>query len=162
MAVKKDIAPSKQSAIKTIYAAFNILNNNGGELQGKKVIEQIRSSEQFSEWELEILEKTGATRWVSILQFYTIDCTKAGFLRKDKGIWFLTPEGKKAIADGAEKLFDTINKYYRQWAKNNKNKDVAPEDVETLESQKAYIDTLEEQAIAGIKEYIKSKNAYDF
>lgn len=158
----KAIAPSKLSAIKTIYAAFNILDKNGGELQGKKVIEQIRSSEQFSEWELEILEKTGATRWVSILQFYTIDCTKAGFLRKDKGIWFLTSEGKEAITLGAEMLFDTINKSYRQWAKENKNKDSAPEDIETLESQKAYIDTLEEQAIAGIKDFIKSKNAYDF
>lgn len=39
---------------------------------------------------------------------------------------------------------------------------MCPEDVETLESQKAYIDTLEEQAIAGIKDFIKSKNAYDF
>lgn len=126
------------------------------------MIEQIRITEQFTEWELELLEKTGNVRWVSILQFYTIDCTKAGFLRKDKGIWYLTNEGKTAINLGAEKLFEKINDSYRQWAKENKEKSDITEDINTVQSQIAYINTIEEQAILGVKEYIKRKNAYDF
>lgn len=167
----KQISLSKQTASKTIFAAFEILKSAGGQLPGKEVINKVREIINLTEWEKQIYEKTGYVRWESIFHFYTIDCIKAGYLRKNKGVWYLTDEGDKAIALGAIKLLDSATKVYRQWALENKQQKVDPakESPETIEieqnpnqEQKANLDIVEEQAIAGIKEFIKAKNPYEF
>ena len=166
------LAPSKQSAAKTIFATFNILKEAGGQLSGKQVIERIRDSVELSDWELEVYEKTGYVRWESFLHFYTIDAIKAGYLRKNKGIWYLTDEGEKAISLGPVKLLETASQFYRSWATDKKgNKSIKSKDQENeqteleenkTQTQKANLDLLEERAIAGIKDFIRSKNAYEF
>ncbi len=167
----KQISLSKQTASKTIFAAFEILKSSGGQLPGKEVINRVRETITLTEWEKQIYEKTGYVRWESIFHFYTIDCIKAGYLRKNKGVWYLTDEGDKAISLGAIKLLDSATKVYRQWALENKQQktDPAKESPETIEieqnpnqEQKANLDIVEEQAIAGIKEFIKAKNPYEF
>jgi restriction system protein len=67
------LAPSKQSAAKTMFAAFKILKDAGGQLPGKQVIETIRNAVELNDWEKQVYEKTGYIRWESILHFYTID-----------------------------------------------------------------------------------------
>jgi restriction system protein len=162
------LAPSKRSAAKNIYTSFKILKDAGGELAGKQVIEKIRKLDELTDWEKEIYEKTGYVRWESILHFYTIDCIKAGFLRKNKGIWYLTEEGEKAITLGPVRLLETASQLYKHWAANNKGKQVNEnEEVVELEenktqTQKANLDLLEDQAIAGIKDFIRNKNPYEF
>ena len=166
------LAPSKRSAAKTIFATFKILKEAGWQLSGKQVIDKIRDSVEMTDWEKQVYEKTGYVRWESILHFYTIDCLKAGFLRKNKGIWYLTEEGEKAIKLGPAKLLETASQLYRSWAvdkKDSKSPKEKPSDDEPTEleenktqTQKANLDLLEEQAISGIKDFIRSKNAYEF
>ena len=166
------LAPSKKSAAKNLFAAFEILKQEGGQLLGKQVIDKIRAKNNLTDWEKEVYQKTGYVRWESILHFYTIDAIKAGFLRKNKGIWYLTEEGEKSISLGPAKMLETASKLYRNWAADNKenksfknnNPDNEPTELEEnkTQSQKANLDLLEEQAIAGIKDYIRSKNAYEF
>jgi restriction system protein len=103
---KATISPTKQVAAKVIYEAFKILKEAGGELPGREVVEQIEKRVTFTPWELERYQKTGYIRWQSILHFYTIDCIKAGFLRKQSGIWILTGEGEKALPLGPDALLD--------------------------------------------------------
>lgn len=160
---------SKIIAEKTIFAAFKILLDNGGELRGKDVVEKIRESVEFNDYEKHRYEKTGYIRWESILHFYTIDCMKAGFLRKAKGVWILTNEGEEAIKLGAEKLLSTATKIYREWDAKRKKEGNSPDDdeIEEIETdkgqaQKARIDQLEENAISGIREFILRKNPYEF
>ena len=52
--------------------------------------------------------------------FYTIDCIKAGYLRKNKGVWYLTDEGEKANLLGPIKLLDSATQVYKLWAAENK------------------------------------------
>ena len=111
---------SRQTASKTIFAAFQILSAAGGQLPGKEVINKVRSEVALTEWEKQIYEKTGYVRWESIFHFYTIDCIKAGYLRKNKGVWYLTDEGEKAISLGPIQLLDRAKKVYKQWAAGNK------------------------------------------
>lgn len=168
----KKIAPSKQSAAKTVFAAFKILKEAGGHLPGKQIINKIRETVKLTEWEKEVYEKTGYVRWESILHFFTIDCIKAGFLRKNKGIWYLTDEGEKAIELGPIKLLKTATQLYKTWAADNKEnkskkgKEIENEPIEFEENkvqiQKANLDLLEGQAISGIKDFIRSKNPYEF
>lgn len=165
------LSPSKNSAAKNLFATLNILKSEGGQLPGKLVMDRIRAANDLNEWEKEIYEKTGYVRWEAILHFYTIDAVKAGFLRKNKGIWYLTEEGEKAIKLGPVKMLETASKLYRTWASENKESksrtdEEKDEPVELTENstqtQKAYLDLLEEQSIAGIKDFIRRKNAYEF
>lgn len=170
--MEEKLAPSKQSAAKTLFATFKILKEAGGQLPGKQVIDRIREQIDLTDWEKQVYEKTGYVRWESILHFYTIDAIKAGFLRKNKGIWYLTEEGENAIKLGATKLLETASQRYRTWAadsKDNKGKKTkeAEEEPSELEenitqTHKATLDRLEGQAITGIKEFIRSKNPYQF
>lgn len=162
----EELSPSIQVATKTIYAAFNILKESGGHLSGKEVIDKIKERVEFNEWELKRYEKTGYIRWQSILHFYTIDCIKAGFLIKKKGVWYLTEEGEKAISLGPVELLRKASSEYRKWAAartasdNPIEAEVEIEDVEQL--QKANLEQLEAQAKDGLKAFIASKNAYEF
>jgi restriction system protein len=161
---------SKIIAEKTIYAAFIILKENSGELRGKDVVDQIRESVDFNDYEKHRYEKTGYIRWESILHFYTIDCMKAGFLRKNKGLWILTNEGEEAIKLGPEKLLSTATKIYREWDAKRKKIDSSKDEEDELieiqtdkgQAQQSIIDQLEENAITGIRNFILRKNPYEF
>lgn len=158
---------SKKIAEKTIFAALSILKENGGEMRGKDVVDKIREKVSFDEYESHRYEKTGYIRWESILHFYTIDCMKAGYLRKQKGTWILTDEGEKALDLGAEKLLSTATKLYREWDGKRKSESLEEDlstdsDEDALQVQKSVISQYEDEAYTGIRRYITSKNPYDF
>ena len=169
---KKAISPSKAVAAKTIYEVFKILKSEGGELPGKEVIDRIRQNVNFTEWEKEVYQKTGYVRWEAILHFYTVDCAKAGYLRKSKGIWYLTPEGEQAMKLGAVGLLENASAAYKKWDAKRKaevkevietsdeNEDV--DEIEIDKIQSIQIEKLQQQATSGIKEFINQKNPYEF
>lgn len=158
------LSPSMRCAAKTVFAAFEILKEAGGELPAKEIMELIPEKIELTPWELERYEKTGYIRWQSILHFYTIDCSKAGYLRKQKGIWYLTEEGENAIALGAVALLESATQKYRKWDKERKadSGDDNKDDIPDEKIQKATIEQLEESAIEGIREFIAEKNPYEF
>ena len=159
---------SKIIAEKTIYATLKILKKAGGEMRGKDVVDNIRETVSFNDYEMHRYKKTGYIRWESILHFYTIDCMKAGFLRKNKGMWILTKEGEDAIKLGPEKLLSTATKIYREWdAKRKKEKAEDVEEDEEIKSdkgqaQKALISQYEDNANSGLRNFIIDKNPYEF
>lgn len=158
---------SQQIAEKTIFAAFKILKDAGGEMRGKDVVDTIRATVQFDEYESHRYEKTGYIRWESIMHFYTIDCMKAGYLRKHKGNWILTEEGEKAIKLGSEKLLSTATKLYREWDGKRK-KETVEDDIENFteedsnQVQQSILNQYEDEAFNGIRKFIISKNPYEF
>jgi len=163
----KELSPSRSLAVKVVFEAFKILKAEGGQLSGKEVVDRIRKQVDFNEWDKEVYEKTGYVRWESILHFFTIDCIKAGYLRKTKGVWYLTPEGEEAMKMGPVAMLDSATSLYRKWAADNKPKQNETVDAAELEAkieqvQQASLSQLEEQAIAGIKQYILNKGAYEF
>ncbi len=166
----KEISKSKLIAQKTIFATFKILKEAGGELRGREVIDKIRQSVSFDDYEKHVYGKTGYIRWESILHFYTIDCMKAGFLRKQNGFWYITPEGEDAIKLGPEKLLETATKKYREWDAKNRiqnplleeNDNDLPGEEEIPQQQTALLEQYESSAREGIRDFIVSKNPYEF
>jgi restriction system protein len=162
-----ELSPSRALATRVVFEAFKILKAEGGQLPGKEIVDRIRKQLQFSDWDKEVYEKTGYVRWESVLHFFTIDCIKAGYMRKTKGIWYLTPEGEEAMKLGPVDMMNTATTLYRKWAADNKPKQTDEKDTAEFEAkieqiQKANLDQLEEQAIDGIKQYIINKNPYEF
>lgn len=160
----EQLARSKQTAVKTIYAAMQILKDAGGELPRKDVLKLVEEKVELDEWEKGNYEKTGYVRWRSILHFWTIDCIKAGFLIKKKGIWYLTKEGEKELDLGPVGFLNSATEKYRTWKSARPIvEDVTSESEETEEKiQKARLDELEDEALEGIKTFISAKNGYEF
>ena len=167
--MKKEIAPTKMSARKTMYAAFEILIANNNELPRKELLEKITKKITFESWEIERYESNGQLKWLTIFLFYSIDCIKAGWLTKDKGIWYITPEGVEAFKLGPEKLLDYAGKAYREWKANEiKNSLPLPIsndndlDIRDEQLQTATLDELEAQAFESIGSYLETIDEYKF
>jgi restriction system protein len=167
----REQSKSQKLATRVIFEALKVLKENGGSLKGFEVVNILRQRLIFNEWESERYEKTGYIRWESILHFFTIDLIKAGFLQKNKGTWLLTPEGEEALKLGPEKLFEASRKAYRDWTTKRKPEDEKtvekPMDVPETEAsfeqeQKALLDQYEEKAYEGLRNFVLTKNPYEF
>ena len=158
---------TRSLAARLIFAALKILKENGGEMRGRQVLEEVEKQVQLGEWERQRYEKTGYVRWRSVLHFYTIDLIKAGFLIKKKGIWFLTPEGDSALKLGEAVLLDTATKAYREWRLKNPRQAEVPETEiaiveESAKEEEASADEIEQSAYEQIENHINKKTAYEF
>ncbi len=125
-----------QLGSKLIFSAFTALKEAGGNMKAKDVVEKAGSKVELDDWANYVFEKTGYTRWKSLLHFYSINCVKAGYIKKENRVWYLTSEGEKAIELGPDKLLETAGILYRKWKKEQKlnaggaDEDVSIEDVD--------------------------------
>lgn len=167
---EKKIAPSRELAAKVIFEAMTILSESGGEMRLTEIIKKIDSRIEFDDWAKAVYEKTGYIRWHSMLHFFSIDCVKAGFLIKRRGVWFTTPEGEIAISLGPKGLLDEASRKYREWAKDRDRNEVLPdgakddsEEVEvTTRDLEMSFEQIQTKALDSIIESITIKNAYEF
>lgn len=162
----KEISRSRALAAKVIFAALQILSKKGGQAPGRDVTSEIEKQVTLDEWAKATYEKSGYIRWHSMLHFFSIDCIKAGFLVKNKGVWYLTPEGEKALKLGDIGLLNAATAAYKVW--KNKNQPTAiiddEQDIseEGQQGQEATISEIEQLAIEGFQKQINSKNPYEF
>ena len=157
----KQLAPSRALAAKLIHAALSILRDNGKEMPMRDLMAKVERAVKLDGWARERYEKSGYVRWESILHFFSIDCVKAGYLVKKKGVWYLTPEGEEALKLGADKLLSEASAAYHKWraehpvTREGEVEEEAPAEVVSY-------DEVEQRAIEGLQQYINSKNAYEF
>jgi restriction system protein len=100
------------------------------------------------------------------VRFATVDTVKAGWLLKAKGRWYITEEGRKALAAYPEPgaFYRRAVALYREWKKNRPDDDDGDEEPEDDRSKKVTItfDQAEEQAWDEIQAYLRALNPYDF
>jgi len=162
---KDKLSRSRELAAKVIFAALQILKEKGGQAPGRDVVAEVERRVALDEWARATYEKSGYVRWQSILHFFSIDCIKAGYLVKKKGVWYLTPEGEKALSLGEVGLLKAASEAYRKWREANQ----PPEETEDQgiseegqQQQEATIHEMEQLASEGLKKQIGLKNAYEF
>jgi len=163
--VKERLSRSRELAAKVIYAALQILKEKGGQAPGRDVVAEVEKRVPLDEWARATYEKSGYVRWQSILHFFSIDCIKAGYLVKKKGVWYLTPEGESALQLGDAGLLKAAVAAYRKWKDENRPpEDAEDQDVseEGQQSQEATIHEIEQLAIEGLNKEINQKNPYEF
>lgn len=165
MANDRQLAPSRALAAKLIHAALSILRDNGKEMPMRDLMAKVEKTVILDDWACERYEKSGYVRWQSILHFFSIDCIKAGFLVKKKGVWYLTPEGESALKLGDTGLLKAAVAAYRKWKDENRTlEDTEDQDVsdDGQQSQEATIHEIEQLAIEGLNREINQKNPYEF
>ena len=119
----------------------------------------------------QVYEKTGYVRWESILHFYSIDCVKAGFIRKHDGRWHLTPEGKAVMSLPPDQILDKAIRAYREWKATRPIVDeprvatptaeITDQDIEKPD-RSFVLESAEGQALAEIEEYVNALSPYEF
>lgn len=158
----RPLSKSASCAAKCLFAVMKYMKNNGGTVATKEINDVIKRNVNFTPWEEERAGKLQNIRWWSVTQFYSIDYNKAGYILKKQGSWYLTPEGEEAIKLGADQILRNASTAYRRWRQENSVEDY-DSDEETPEKETIInIEQLEEQANDGIRQYIKSKNPYEF
>ena len=168
MKVNKELSRSETLASKVVFAAMNALRRNNGEMSARRVVEEVEREVSFNDWEIQRYEKTGNFRWQAVLQFYSIDCIKAGFLLKKKGVWYLTPEGETALALGQDAFLQSAKAAYKIWKdqRNASADEIAPlatssdrtAETQEIEAQEEQIEVL---ALEGIRRFLLAKNPYE-
>jgi restriction system protein len=162
---KAKLSRSKELGAKVIFAALQILKEQGGQVPGREIIAEVEKRVTLDDWAKETYEKSGYTRWRSILHFFSIDCIKAGYLVKKKGVWYLTPEGELALELGDIELLKAATTAYRKWKEENQHQDSSGDEITTEEReeiQEVTIHENEQLAIEGIKKQINLQNPYEF
>lgn len=156
---------SKTTAAKTLYAVMVEMKRRGGSMPVKDLYPFIEANVELTDWEREPAGKMKYIRWTNNFQFYSIDYVKAGFLVKQNGYWYLTPEGEAVIPKGADKVMIAAVDAYHEWKRVNAIPDNhsdeptedAPENVNSIN-----LELLESDAREGLKKFIATKGAYDF
>ncbi len=156
------------------YQTLKALSENGGELARSQLMEILREKVPLDDWAKAVLEKTGYIRWESILQFYSIDLVKAGFITKNRknGTWYITEDGEKALSQGKEKIFNLTQEKYKQWRENTisavenliTDTEVSDEQIEeTSQNTASILEDAQNKAYESFKNFItKNFDPYSF
>ena len=161
---------SKDRAAIFLKAAFDALHDAGGSLPLREVKKAVEKRVTLTQHDREIYEKTGYIRWESVLHFYSIDCVKAGFIRKEDGLWHLTPDGEAIRHLPANELLDKALQAYRKW-KANAGIKAAPglidasiviEEIASNAERSFVFERAESDARNEIEQYVKALGPYKF
>jgi restriction system protein len=147
-----------------LKTALEVLRENGGQLASREVMRQTEQRLDLSEYEKAQFEKTGYIRWESIMHFYSIDLTKAGWLLKKKGVWYITPEGTEALKLPPKEFITAAGKKYKEWRLAHPTPaDEIPEVTEEpVTRQTSAYDQAVGLAREEIRNYINSLDPYSF
>lgn len=150
-----------------LKAALQALVDAGGDLPFRTVLSEVEGRVDLIPYDLEIYNTTGNSRWRSVLHFYSIDCVKAGFIKKSKGRWFITPEGREVAKLSGEEILDRAVKAYRAWkAVNPKTPTdaILPKPVEEdAATEKSFVyENAESEALQEIRDAINQLGPYEF
>jgi len=159
-----ETSPTRKLAAKVVHAAFQVLHENGGEMRSRDVINEVEKRVDLDEWALERYQSSGATRWLTFLRFFTIDCAKAGFMLKKSGTWYLTPEGEEVVNLPPRQLLDEATRRYRLWDAERKKAEgsVGEEAVDDEDADVITMDQIQELANESLEKHIGARNPYEF
>jgi len=142
---------------------FGILLENPEGVKAKDAIAEVKQRIELTDYEKGEYS-SGGQRVDKILRFATIDCVKAGWLVKEKGIWTLTDEGISAYQthNNPESFYRRAQKLYREWKKATKKPIKSIDEGIEEESPAITFEEAEEQAWNEIETYLKSMPPYEF
>ncbi len=154
------------------FAALEILRDNDGRMALGDLLDAVgKRKEKEIPKGFKDSYPSGGIKWKMRVQFQANDFVKAGFLRKEKGVWHLTAEGEKAILTGEASAIKTAQNAARQWSKLRKanKQNAAPNspDKESGDSgdeapPQENLEQYQSAAIIAVQNYIRSLGPYKF
>lgn len=143
---------------------FKLLLENQGGIAAREAIEKLTNKIELTEHEKGEYE-SGGRRFDKILRFATVDAVKAGWMRKNKGIWTITEDGAAALQSipNSDDFYREASRLYRKWkkAQTDDNESIEETPDKVLEA-KITFEEAEEQAWKEISDYLIDIDPYDF
>lgn len=140
---------------------FQVLEEKPEGATAKEAIEAVAARLELTDHEKGDYEK-GGRRFDKILRFGTVDAVKAGWMRKTRGVWTLTPEGLAALAafPGAADFYREASRLYWEWKRGQGSGPPNPEEPDTRVAAKVTFEEAEEQAWEEIAAYLQTIDPY--
>ena len=156
---------SKERAAVLLKAAMTAIQEAGGELPLQDVLKEVEKRIELTEHDRAVYEKSGYVRWQSVLHFYSIDCVKAGFLKKSRGRWYLTPEGQAVLHLTADAILDRASKAYKAWNAERKKaveNGTVEDEIEDEAAERSFVFAeVEAKALQEIEAHVRAMGAYE-
>lgn len=150
---------------------FKILMAKPEGARASEALQALAGNVKLTPYELDSYV-SGGRRFDKIVRFATVDCAKAGWLLKDKGIWTITDEGRKAHAEmtDPEVFYRRAVKLYNEWRAAQPDAELAPAAADadatdansTAKAVSITFEKAEEQAWDEISHYLRNMPPYDF
>lgn len=153
---------------------FSILMATPAGLQASVALQALSERVTLTPYEADTYD-SGGRRFDKIVRFATVDCVKAGWLEKDKGIWTITDEGRKVHAElkDPEVFYRRAAKLYSEWRAAQPDAEPAPiavgadaTDATDADSPSKAVsitfEKAEEQAWDEISQYLRNMPPYEF
>ena len=162
---ERKLSRTAQVVSKTMYEAMRLLAASGGPMTVTKLREQIAQKLEFTEWEQQSPStKTQQSRWAINMTYYVFDYIKAGFLAKDRGLWYLTEEGQKMLDRTSEEVFAAAHTASRIKLRDTAQYESIDEDMKeiTEETPQMILEDARSQAMDGLRQRITTMDWQDF
>lgn len=146
---------------------FEILRMHPDGMRAKDALSELAAAVTMTEYERGNYD-SGGRRFEKIVRFATVDCAKAGWLSKNKGIWSLTEAGSSAYDQlrDPETFYRRAQALYKEWRATQLDVSGGGEEVgqEGVDSKSASItyEQAEEQSWAEIDHYLRQMPPYEF
>jgi len=140
---------------------FEILMEHPDGIPAKDALRMLSERVELTDYEKGEYS-SGGRRFERIVRFATVDCVKAGWMVKEKGIWTITEAGKEAYYTftSPDEFYREAQRLYRKWRKSRS----AISETHEEESEKNAAITYEEAeelAWGEIENYLKTIPPYD-
>lgn len=145
-------------------ALMRILTENPEGLRAKDALAQLRTRIEPTPFELGTYND-GSQRLDKIVRFSTIDLKRAGWMTKQRGYWYITPEGIAAMTEHP----DPVDRYrraralYNEWRKGVAEPE-APAESEAAIAEEAELgaalETAEAEAWDQVREHLRTIDPY--
>lgn len=159
-----EITPRRNGEL--LRAVFEILATEANGLQAKEVLSRLAGKMKFSEFEMGSYPSSpGQPRWHRIVRFASIVMVKAGWVFKDRGIWRITDEGKRAFETwpDPQAFFKEAVRLYREWRSALPGRRDPSVDLEDeIEAVRVSYEQASEDAWAEITDYLQRMDPYEF
>nr|MBA2631658.1 restriction endonuclease [Chloroflexota bacterium] len=145
---------------------FEILMEHPDGIQARDALAELAKRVQMTPFEAaDFPNRAGVRRFEKLIRFHSINAVKAGWMRKQKGLWYITDEGRAAYDQYSdpEAFMREAIRLYRKWAAEQPAPE--PSGEATPEDEPDAATTLEEAqeaARAAIEDHLREINPYDF
>ena len=151
-----------------VRIALLVLMDNDDSLRSRDVTQKVSERLNLNEYELESYERSGDARWSKFFHYHSIAAVKAGWLIKNGGIWYITPEGKEVSSLSNMDFYNLSEGKYKEWWEKNRRprKETNTEELDDAEeipsTPEITFEKASTDANSEIEEFVRRRGPYEF
>jgi restriction system protein len=159
---------TRSRAAVLMKGALEALDAAGGTLQLRELFAAVAVRVELTRFDREVYEKSRRMRWIALIHFFAIHFVKAAFLRRHRGRWELTEEGRAVLHLPAEEILARATAGYEAWKAAqpiivaDAIGDAVSVGAAGVAPPPLVLETAEGDARSGIERFVRAMSPYEF